>query len=797
MRWLVALCLVVSSVCTARPYRLEDMLRLESYGQVLIAARAKLVLVERRAPYDTASDFSYGFLVRRLLSRIEVADLTSPTRLRPLFEQPAGAGYWMGGLSPDGRHLSVFRLKERRLSLGVVDLRSRQVRWLPGTPDLPLMSPAPIWLDSTHLAVVMIDDGSLPFILSLGNAIQIDLERLWAWAARGRASSATSATTDRASPISFPRSLVEIDARTGTVRTLWRGEIVDVAPSADRRRFAIVAAAGLRPPPVTPIDTSFIGRTHRIVLVDRVTDRTVAVDGDYLPGFLRWSPDAPDLLAFRAGTGFTDGQFVRITASGKVDVLAPSLRAIVSTEQSGTTVRAGWGGTMIVAAMEQDGKRTWMRIDGAPRTLSLSRTAELTNSATDGLWFLDQGMLFRVDRHGHRKASERNVVQVGIEHLDPFSVGYRHTVDPDGPVPVVVRQGEHASVAPLPGTRHIKTAPSSVILDAHGDAVVTLDADAHGTATLRLRRAGSSVILDTINPHLANIDAGQAIPLHRGSASPAPVDWLFLPERLGRVPMIVIPYPGAIFTSQRPVSADPSAWSVPTNVNMLLAHGYAVLLPSIPAAPAGSPAAGLVDAVNAAADAAIATGRIDGARLGILGHSFGAYAAMTIATRTARFRAVVASSGPYDLVSAHAMMGGSDRIRLSRGLPFENAAGWTEAGQARMGATPSAAPNAYVANSPIYDAARVHVPVMLVHGDMDTVALEQAEHMFMELGRHRADATLIRYWGEGHVLASPANIRDYWHRVIAFFDDHLAVTRPRLSPKPRSSPEWPVPDNRD
>lgn len=775
MRWLVALCLVLSGVCEARPYTIDDMLRLESYGQVAIARQAGLVLVERRAAYDTATDYSYGYLVRRLLSRVEVADLTSPTRLRPLFDQPAGAGYWMGGLSPDGMRLTVFRLKDRRLSLGVVDLPSRQVTWLPGTPDLPIMSPAPIWIDRTHLAAVMIDDGSLPFVLSLGNATRMELGASWSRQANGRDASATVASSREASHIASRRSLVEIDTTTKAVRVLWRGDIVDVAASADGRTLAIVAAAGLRPPPPTPIDTSFIGRMHQIVLVHRIAGGSTVIAGDYLPGFLRWAPDRSVLLAFRAGTGFTEGHFVRITAAGRSRDLAPSLRPSVSTDQSGTSVHAGWLGKMIVAAMQRDGRRTWMRIDGEARALAIPQAAELKGSDAKGLWFLDGGSLFHVGQDGRREIVEENVVQAGPEQLDPFSVGYRHVVDPDDLPAAIIERGGDVDVVPLPGRARIAAEAASVILDARGDTVVTFETDDHGTSTLRLRCPGSVTTLDAINPHLASVQPAEAIPLRRSSSNAAVSGWLFLPRQTGKVPMVVIPYPGAMFGNRRPMVADLSTWSVPANINVLLAHGYAVLLPSIPAAPAGMPSAGLVDAVDAATDAAVATNRIDETRMGVLGHSFGAFAAMTIATRSSRYRAIIASSGPYDLVSAHGMMVGADRIRLSRGLPFENAAGWVEAGQARMMATPGSASVAYVAQSPIFHAARVRVPVMLVHGDMDTVAIEQAEHMFMELARQNADATLVRYWGEGHVLDSPANIRDYWRRVLAFLDDHLSV----------------------
>ena len=32
-------------------------------------------------------------------------------------------------------------------------------------------------------------------------------------------------------------------------------------------------------------------------------------------------------------------------------------------------------------------------------------------------------------------------------------------------------------------------------------------------------------------------------------------------------------------------------------------------------------------------------------------------------------------------------------------------------------------------------------------------------------------ASFVRYWGEGHVLESPANIRDMWTRVFAWLDE--------------------------
>jgi len=62
----------------------------------------------------------------------------------------------------------------------------------------------------------------------------------------------------------------------------------------------------------------------------------------------------------------------------------------------------------------------------------------------------------------------------------------------------------------------------------------------------------------------------------------------------------------------------------------------------------------------------------------------------------------------------------------------------------------------------------------------------QAEEMFTALYRLNKDALFVRYWGEGHVLASSANIRDFWRRVFTWYDRHLAAdaTEPPHDPQP-------------
>jgi len=47
------------------------------------------------------------------------------------------------------------------------------------------------------------------------------------------------------------------------------------------------------------------------------------------------------------------------------------------------------------------------------------------------------------------------------------------------------------------------------------------------------------------------------------------------------------------------------------------------------------------------------------------------------------------------------------------------------------------------------------------------------EEFFAALYRQAKRARFVRYWGEGHVLARPANIRNMWQHIYEWFDEHL------------------------
>ncbi len=63
----------------------------------------------------------------------------------------------------------------------------------------------------------------------------------------------------------------------------------------------------------------------------------------------------------------------------------------------------------------------------------------------------------------------------------------------------------------------------------------------------------------------------------------------------------------------------------------------------------------------------------------------------------------------------------------------------------------------------------------MIHGDADFVPIQQAEAFYSGLYRLGRRARLVRYWGEGHVFESPANIRDLWAQTFSWLDECIAV----------------------
>lgn len=138
-----------------------------------------------------------------------------------------------------------------------------------------------------------------------------------------------------------------------------------------------------------------------------------------------------------------------------------------------------------------------------------------------------------------------------------------------------------------------------------------------------------------LNDRLADISFASAEAVTHQSPDGSPlVSWLYRPLKTGdRKPtLIVIPYPGE--PAYRPASPGDGLTS---NVQLMTAAGYAVLIPSLPRPDRrGEPAIGMADDILRAVDAAAPLGAFDPDRVVLWGHSFGAFAAVAAATQSDR-----------------------------------------------------------------------------------------------------------------------------------------------------------------
>lgn len=333
------------------------------------------------------------------------------------------------------------------------------------------------------------------------------------------------------------------------------------------------------------------------------------------------------------------------------------------------------------------------------------------------------------------------------------------------------------SSAPFPS---VEEGAEALAVIPQRTALVVSAAEPGGGRSLRVRSADPSGdrTIATINRFTEEIEAGSfhSFPYRTRSGGELTA-WVLLPpgHREGaRLPTVVSVYPGLVY-SQALRPRDTTQSGSAYNAHLFAAQGYAVLFPSIPLSAEGTPDEPyerIREGVMPALEEAVRLGLVDGGRVAAFGHSFGGYAALALATQTQQFRAIIACSGFANLSSLYGAF--DPRFRYDATvrdrLLFMV---FAESGQFRLGSPPWADAERYARNSPISFVDRVTTPVMIIQGDQDYVPIQQGEEFFTALFRQGKEAAFVRYWGEGHVVESPSNIRDMWDRMTAFLAGRL------------------------
>jgi dipeptidyl aminopeptidase/acylaminoacyl peptidase len=207
------------------------------------------------------------------------------------------------------------------------------------------------------------------------------------------------------------------------------------------------------------------------------------------------------------------------------------------------------------------------------------------------------------------------------------------------------------------------------------------------------------------------------------------------------------------------------------NLARYVSNGYVVVLPDVHYT-IGHPGASALRCIMPAVDAALQTGYVNPARMGIAGHSWAAYQINYMITKTHRFRAVEAGAAVDDMFSAYS------GIRLESGVVRE---AQYEHTQSRIGATPWDRPDLYLENSGLFGIKNITTPYLTIHNDQDgAVPQFQGIEFITAMRRLGKEAYLFSFDGEEHGLRDREH-QKYWTVHLDEWFDHWLRDAPRPS----------------
>ena len=811
-----------TAAAAQRLFTVDDLFDIEATGRyyggpyAFSADEQKLAFTRIRSKRSLAN-FKWEFLWWNAGADVWVQPSRGASPVNITNGASDGSGWWSPQWSPDGSKLAMLSTRGGNVCLWVWDGVTRRVRQLATrNVDLVDVRERPyVWIDARQILVPLLPAGQKP----TGMMVEIQTPAIAsaAWPKTQKGQEATASVLESGVPVDLskrPQSeLVLVDVASGSQKVIVSATTQrwDVSPNRTAVAFTRRHSAYLpKADELLPFGNAASGLAT--VEITKLDGTPVTLQGDVsrdvLVESLRWSPDGSE-LAFFGYAGTRDEAprlYVANVPNGRVTSrilpgvdVTPIIREEAQIEWTGS-------GQLLVRGAQRVGdakptvttRRDWWLVNAAGGVQNLTAAIDAPprqlwpQTARSAFVGVGGGELWRVDA-GSAK-TENLTAQFGprVANLvwpamtnsgtDEYRIPGRaydqviFTVQ-DGrdfaPYLVDLKSPEPRAIArPAPNAGLTTYAPQS-------RTALFLAEDRTG---LRLWRenstAADATLLFEANTFLEGIAEGEFKQIEYTSLNGEKLKgWLILPARYeaGRqYPLITWVYAGAVYSDRLPSSFTNSiAGRISLNMQIPAARGYVVLLPSMPLEPEGitqDPMLRLTEGVLPAVDKVIEMGIADPKRLFVMGQSFGGFSTYGLVTQTNRFAAAVSLAGLSDLVSLYGQF--DARMRYTD-YPQENLfqASLSEGGQIAMGNPPWKDFGRYMRNSPIFYVDRVRTPLLIIQGDMDYVALQQGEEFFMALYRQGKRASFVRYWGEGHVLESPANIRDMWNRIFAWLEE--------------------------
>jgi dipeptidyl aminopeptidase/acylaminoacyl peptidase len=230
-----------------------------------------------------------------------------------------------------------------------------------------------------------------------------------------------------------------------------------------------------------------------------------------------------------------------------------------------------------------------------------------------------------------------------------------------------------------------------------------------------------------------------------------------------RLPAVVWAYPYEFSDADTAGQVTGHAAQSFTELNyhqMFVLHGYALI------DDAAMPIIGDADTVNntyidqlvmdaqAAVDKAVEMGVADRNRVGVFGHSYGAFMTANLLAHSNLFHAGVAESGAYN------------RTLTPFGFQSERRTFWE-------------APDVYTKMSPFWFAHQIKTPILLTHGEADdntgTFPI-QSERLYAAIRGNGGTVRLVMLPSEAHGYRSKETIEHVLYEEMAWFDKYLKGT---------------------
>ncbi|MDQ6785744.1 MAG: prolyl oligopeptidase family serine peptidase [Acidobacteriota bacterium] len=165
----------------------------------------------------------------------------------------------------------------------------------------------------------------------------------------------------------------------------------------------------------------------------------------------------------------------------------------------------------------------------------------------------------------------------------------------------------------------------------------------------------------------------------------------------------------------------------------------------------------IVDSAQAAIDKAVELGVTDCDRVGVGGHSYGAFMTANLLAHSDLFRAGIARSGAYN------------RTLTPFGFQSERRTFWE-------------APELYEKVSPFFYADKIKAPLLMIHGEADnnqgTFPI-QSERLFAAIQGNGGTARLVLLPLEAHGYAAKESTEHTLFEMINWFDKYVKNAKPR------------------